>query len=230
MIGNSPPKSPTSTGYSSNLTGSSATNRRSSLSPDRDVFINFYSLVVEHPMLQEEILVLDCIKCIQKPNPCSHPWLYALGNEFEPSVFRAPASQFRLLHTWQHIGEMWVFKKLVDLLAPSHNIIQIHNSVLRDWQYFAEYFSYADWMWGIFYQILSVPKNTVLNLNYVMLFYVIFTMLILTHYRNNTNLRGNSIYLIDIFFRSSNQLLIAINLLQNHVKIPLDHVIELKKN
>jgi hypothetical protein len=49
-----------------------------------------------------------------------------------------------------------------------HNIIQIHNKVLWDWQYFADYSSHSDWMWVIFCKILSVPQNTVMNLNIVM--------------------------------------------------------------
>lgn len=41
-----------------------------------------------------------------------------------------------------------------------HNIIQIHNTVLQDWQYSREYFQHSDWMWkiqGIFLGIHLVP-------------------------------------------------------------------------
>ena len=35
-------------------------------------------------------------------------------------------------------------------------MIQIHNGVLWDWQYSAEYSSHLVWMWGIFCRILSM--------------------------------------------------------------------------
>jgi hypothetical protein len=49
-----------------------------------------------------------------------------------------------------------------------HNIIQIHNNVMWDWQYSTWY---LDGMWeyhGIFCGILSVSHNIVMDLNYVM--------------------------------------------------------------
>ena len=51
--------------------------------------------------------------------------------------------------------------------SQSHrlNIIQSHNNILRDWQYFAKYFSHSNWMWRIFVWILSVPQNIVMALN-----------------------------------------------------------------
>jgi hypothetical protein len=49
-----------------------------------------------------------------------------------------------------------------------HNIIQIHNSVLWDWQYSVEYAPHSDWMWGILHTILLVPQNIVMDLNNVM--------------------------------------------------------------
>ena len=41
------------------------------------------------------------------------------------------------------------------------NIIQIRNNALWDGPH-------LDWMWGIFYKILSVPQNIVMDLNNVM--------------------------------------------------------------
>ena len=56
-----------------------------------------------------------------------------------------------------------------------HNIIQIHNNVLWDWLYFMEYSPHSIWMWRIFYGILLVPQNTVMDLNNVMyIFYNYF--------------------------------------------------------
>ena len=52
-------------------------------------------------------------------------------------------------------------------LLHSHNIIQIHNNVLRDWQYFAQYSSHSNWVWGILCRILSVPQNNVMDPNNV---------------------------------------------------------------
>ena len=51
-----------------------------------------------------------------------------------------------------------------------HNIIQIHNNALWDWQYFTKYSSHSGWMWKISCRILSIPMNTLMNLNYVMCF------------------------------------------------------------
>ena len=49
----------------------------------------------------------------------------------------------------------WLQSMVVTLIKTLHeqqwhNIIQIHNNVLWDWQYYAEYFSHSYWMWGIF--------------------------------------------------------------------------------
>ena len=52
-------------------------------------------------------------------------------------------------------------------LSP-HNIIQIHNNVPWDWQYFIEYFLYLVWMWGKLCGILSFPHNIVMDMNNVM--------------------------------------------------------------
>ena len=46
-----------------------------------------------------------------------------------------------------------------------HNIIQIHNSVLQDWQYFVKYSSHSVWMCRIFIIILSIVQNNIMNLN-----------------------------------------------------------------
>jgi hypothetical protein len=51
------------------------------------------------------------------------------------------------------------------------NIIQIHNSAMWDRQYSMEYFPHSDIMWKymeIFCGILSVPHNTIMDLNNVM--------------------------------------------------------------
>ncbi len=53
--------------------------------------------------------------------------------------------------------------------VDSHNIIQIHNNVMRDSQCSMEYSSHSDWMWGIFCRLLSVPQYIVMDLNNVML-------------------------------------------------------------
>ena len=39
-----------------------------------------------------------------------------------------------------------------------HNIIQIHNNIMWDRQYFVEYFPYSDWIWELFCKILSWIK------------------------------------------------------------------------
>ena len=49
-----------------------------------------------------------------------------------------------------------------------YNIIQIHNNVMWDWEYFAEYSSHCDRMYRIFFIILLVPQNIVMDLNDVM--------------------------------------------------------------
>ena len=43
-----------------------------------------------------------------------------------------------------------------------------HNIVLWDWHYFAKYSPHSNWMWGIFYIIMSVPHNIVMDMNNVM--------------------------------------------------------------
>ena len=56
-----------------------------------------------------------------------------------------------------------------------YNIIQIHNSFLWDWQYSIKYsqmFIHSTWMWEyprLFFGILLVPQNIVMDLNNVML-------------------------------------------------------------
>ena len=47
-----------------------------------------------------------------------------------------------------------------------HTITKIHNNVLWDWQYFMEYYSHLVWM----IEILSFPKNTVMDLNNVIFY------------------------------------------------------------
>ena len=42
---------------------------------------------------------------------------------------------------------------------PCDSIIQIHNSVLWDWQYSTKYPPHWIWMGRIFYEILSVPQT-----------------------------------------------------------------------
>ena len=48
------------------------------------------------------------------------------------------------------------------IIFDIHNIIQIHNNIKWDWQYYTEYSPYSNWMWRIFYIIMSVPQNTVM--------------------------------------------------------------------
>ena len=50
----------------------------------------------------------------------------------------------------------------------THNIIHIHNIIMWDWQYYVEYSSHSIWMREIFYKILLVPHNIVMDLNNVM--------------------------------------------------------------
>ena len=50
------------------------------------------------------------------------------------------------------------------------NIIQIHSSVLWQWQYFVEY-SIIQNVWGILCRKLCVPHNIVMDMNNVMMMY-----------------------------------------------------------
>ena len=55
-----------------------------------------------------------------------------------------------------------------------HNIIQIHINVLWDWQYSMKYIKYfcipIEWRnMEIFYEMLSIPQNNVMDLNNVMM-------------------------------------------------------------
>ena len=52
-------------------------------------------------------------------------------------------------------------------ILHTHNIIHIHNNVLRDRQYFMGY-SIIPTEWGTFRRWLSVPRNIVMDLNNVM--------------------------------------------------------------
>ena len=49
-----------------------------------------------------------------------------------------------------------------------HNMIQIHNNVLWDWQYYVEYSLHSIWIWRILCRITSIPNNIVKDLNNVM--------------------------------------------------------------
>jgi hypothetical protein len=40
-----------------------------------------------------------------------------------------------------------------------HDIIQTHNNVLQDWQYFVGHSSYLVWMWGIFVRTGIILQN-----------------------------------------------------------------------
>ena len=65
--------------------------------------------------------------------------------------------------------ENYVFHYLVTVAR--HNIIQIHNNAIWDWQFFTRYsrkFSHSNWMWRIFCGVLSIPRNIVMDLNDVM--------------------------------------------------------------
>jgi hypothetical protein len=59
----------------------------------------------------------------------------------------------------------WLVGYILHHQLAQHNITQIHNNVLWDWQYFATYFSHLDWMWGIFFKLLSILRNTIMDLN-----------------------------------------------------------------
>ena len=52
-----------------------------------------------------------------------------------------------LIMTIQNSPRQWVI----------HNIIQIHNNVMWDWQCSTKYSPHSNWIWRIFYKILSVP-------------------------------------------------------------------------
>ena len=54
------------------------------------------------------------------------------------------------------------------LIERLHNIIQIHNNVLWDWQYYAKYSTYSYWMWELFCMTLSDPRKIVMNMNNAM--------------------------------------------------------------
>ena len=62
-----------------------------------------------------------------------------------------------------------------------HNIIHIHNNVMRDWRYSTKYSLHSVWMWGILCKILSVPQNIVMNMNSVMTHICMFATSILSH-------------------------------------------------
>ena len=40
-----------------------------------------------------------------------------------------------------------------------HNIIQSHNNVLRDWQYYTKYSSHSVFMWGVFSRTDNILQN-----------------------------------------------------------------------
>jgi hypothetical protein len=43
----------------------------------------------------------------------------------------------------------------------SHNIIRIHNNVLRDWQYHVKYSSHSNWILWVLHNIVMDPNNVV---------------------------------------------------------------------
>jgi hypothetical protein len=62
----------------------------------------------------------------------------------------------------------------------SHNIIQIHNNVMWDWQYYVKYSPTFKLNMRIFLRILSVPDNTIMDLNNVWQTYTYFIPLVST--------------------------------------------------
>ena len=66
------------------------------------------------------------------------------------------------------VHDNFVFRNF-DSHKSLHNIIQIHNNVWWDWQYYVKYSPCPNWMWGIFHRILSFPHSTVMDMNNVML-------------------------------------------------------------
>ena len=54
----------------------------------------------------------------------------------------------------------------LESIVEFHNIIQISNNVLWDWQCFVEYSPHSIWICGI----LSSPQNIVMDLNNIMFF------------------------------------------------------------
>ena len=65
-------------------------------------------------------------------------------------------------------GQMYLNNAFYLGVLEQHNIIQIHNNVMWDSQYYAEYVPHLVWMWGIYYRIMSIPHNTVMDMNNVM--------------------------------------------------------------
>ena len=58
------------------------------------------------------------------------------------------------------------FSSLCSLLI--HNIIRIHNNVLWDYQYYVNIFPIFSLNVGLFYKLLSIPQNIVMDMNNVM--------------------------------------------------------------
>ena len=67
---------------------------------------------------------------------------------------------------------LWYFVK-----DRCHNIFHIHNNVLQDWQYSAEYFTIQTKYEEYFAELLSIPHNIVMDLNNVMVSKSIFLSL-----------------------------------------------------
>ena len=54
--------------------------------------------------------------------------------------------------------------------------MEVHNSVMWDWQYSMEYSSHLEWVWRIFHNILTVSHNTIMGLNNVMCLRILRTV------------------------------------------------------
>jgi hypothetical protein len=77
------------------------------------------------------------------------------------------APSFGLVYTMDHEVRACMEDDILFMVRLPHSIIQIHNSVLWDWQYYGDVFIFRLNV-GIFCIIMSVPHNIVMDLNNVM--------------------------------------------------------------
>ena len=79
-------------------------------------------------------------------------------------IFGTSGNTLVILHMLSAQMFFLVFAQAL-LNKVGHNIIQIHNNVMWDWQNYEEYSAHSIWMGGIFPMILPIPQNTVMDIN-----------------------------------------------------------------
>lgn len=62
------------------------------------------------------------------------------------------------------VGHIHVICLVVNMIW----FIEIHHDVMWDWHYFTKYFPYSNWLWGMFYGILSISQKFIMDLSNVM--------------------------------------------------------------